>query len=166
VIALRGRAKGEHKAEACHLIPIAPVTKSGLKPRLWVARAVEACARLGITHGRMFRDPRGAAAKQKKCEPMLFSMIQEVINNESLPEHALPKATEVAVDHGIGRSGRRGCAAHATNENILDPDIKRLARWRSVENAAGKQANVGGTKESCSDIMMMLKTLLRATRDL
>jgi hypothetical protein len=166
MIALRGRVKGEHKAEACHLIPIAAVTKSGLKPRLWVARAVEAYARLGITHGWMFRDPRGAAAKQKKYEPMLFSMIQEVINKETLPEHILPKATDVAVDYGIGRSGRRGYATHATNENISDPDIKRLARWRSVENAAGKQANVGGTKESYSDIMMMLKTLLRATRDL
>jgi hypothetical protein len=166
MIALRGRVKGEHKAEACHLIPIVAITKSGLKPRLWVQRAVEAYARVGITHGWMFRDSRGASCKQKEYEPMLFSMIQEVINNETLPEHILPKATDVAVDYGIGRSGRRGYATHATNENISDPDIKRLARWRSVENAAGKQANVGGTKESYSDIMMMLKTLLRATRDL
>jgi hypothetical protein len=35
-----------------------------------------------------------------------------------------------------------------------------------VENAGGKQANLGGTKEAYSDIMQMLKTLLRATRDL
>jgi hypothetical protein len=45
-------------------------------------------------------------------------------------------------------------------------DIKRLARWRSVDNAGGKTANVGGTKESYSDIVMMLKALLRATRGL
>lgn len=32
MIALRGRAKGERKAEACHLIPIVAVTRSGLKP--------------------------------------------------------------------------------------------------------------------------------------
>ena len=104
MIALRGRVKGEHKAEACHLIPIVAVTKSGLKPRLWVARAVEAYARLGIDHGWMFRDSRGASAKQKKYEPMLFALIQEVINNETLPEHILTKSTEVATDYGIGRS--------------------------------------------------------------
>jgi hypothetical protein len=67
---------------------------------------------------------------------------------------------------GLGDREQEGHAAHATNENISDPDVKPLARWRSVENAAGKQANVGGTKESYSDIMMLLKTLLRATRDL
>jgi hypothetical protein len=61
---------------------------------------------------------------------------------------------------------RRGYATHATNEGISDKDIQRLARWRSIENAGGKQANLGGTKEGYSDIMQMLKTLLRATRDL
>jgi hypothetical protein len=33
-LALRGRAKGGHNEDACHLIPIAAKTASGLKPRL------------------------------------------------------------------------------------------------------------------------------------
>jgi hypothetical protein len=166
MIALRGRVKGERKAEACHLIPIVAVTKSGLQPKLWVERAVEAYARLGITHGWMFRDGRGAPSRQKEYEPMLFALIEEVVESEVLPDRVLPKNTDVPAEYGIGRSGRRGYTTHATNEAIPDPDIKRLARWRSVENAGGKQANLGGTKEGYSDIMMMLKTLLRATRDL
>jgi hypothetical protein len=32
-LALRGRVKGEHSEYACHLIPIAAMTESGLKPR-------------------------------------------------------------------------------------------------------------------------------------
>jgi NAD/NADP transhydrogenase beta subunit len=51
MIALRGRVKGERKANACHLISIMAKTKLGLKPKLWLERAVEACCRLGITHG-------------------------------------------------------------------------------------------------------------------
>jgi hypothetical protein len=61
---------------------------------------------------------------------------------------------------------RRGFATPAKNYVISYKDIQRLARWRSIENAGGKQANLGGTKEGYSDIMQMLKTLLRATRDL
>jgi hypothetical protein len=36
--------KGEALEEACHLVPIAVITASGLAPRLWVHRAVEAYA--------------------------------------------------------------------------------------------------------------------------
>jgi hypothetical protein len=93
-------------------------------------------------------------------------MIQEVIENESLPERLLPRATVVPEECGSGRSGRRGHATHATNEGISEKDAERLARWRGIENAGGKQSNLGGTKESYSDVMLMLKTLLRATRNL
>jgi hypothetical protein len=166
MIALRGRVKGERKAEACHLIPLVAVTKSGLCPKLWVERAVEAYARVGITHGWLFRDAKGAPSRQRDYEQMLFSLIEEVIESDTLPERILPKNTDVAAEYGISRSGRRGYTTHATNEAIPEADILRLARWRSVENAGGKRANLGSTKEGYSDIMMMLKTLLRATRDL
>jgi hypothetical protein len=166
MIALRGRVKGERKAEACHLVPIVAVTKSGLKPKLWVERAVEAYRRMGITKGWMFRDSKGAPSRQKEYEPLLFTLIQEVLENESLPERILPRNTVVQTEYGIGRTMRRGYATHATNEGISETDIQRLARWRMIENAAGKQSSLGGTKEAYSDIMMMLKSLLRATRDL
>jgi hypothetical protein len=166
MIAMRGRVKGEHKDEPCHLVPLIAVTTTGLKPKLWVRRAVEAYRRLGIFQGWMFRDARGAPSRQKEYEPMLFGLIQEIIASKVLPERILPKDTDVPTDYGIGRSARRGYTTHATNQDISDIDIKRLARWRSVENAEGKKANVGGTKEGYSDIMMMLKSLLRATRNL
>jgi hypothetical protein len=79
MIALRGKVKGERKAEACHLVQIVAVTKSGLKPRLWVQRAVEAYHRMGITNGWMFRNSKGAPSRQKGYEQLLFALIQEVI---------------------------------------------------------------------------------------
>jgi hypothetical protein len=43
MIALQGRFKGEHKDEACHLVPIVTVTiKTRLKPELWVQIVIEA----------------------------------------------------------------------------------------------------------------------------
>jgi hypothetical protein len=150
MIALRGRVKGERKAEACHLVPITAVTKSGLKPRLWVERAVEAHRRMRITTGWLFRDLKGAPSRQKEHEPLLFSLIREVIVNETLPERLLPKATVVQTECGIGRSMRRGHATHATNEGILEKGVQRLARWRMIENAGRKQANLGGAKEAYS----------------
>jgi hypothetical protein len=71
------------------------------------------------------------------------------------------------VSHGISRSGRRGYATHSTNVRIADVDIKRLARWRAIEAAAGRAASLPGrTKEGYSEINQMIKSLLRASRPL
>jgi hypothetical protein len=68
-LALRGRVKGEALEEACHLVPIGAITASGLTPRLWVRRAVEAYANLGITNGWMFRNKKGEAERMGFYEP-------------------------------------------------------------------------------------------------
>jgi hypothetical protein len=60
-LALRGRVKGRSLEEACHLVHIADVTASVLTPQLWVRRAVEAYANLGISNGWMFRNNKGEA---------------------------------------------------------------------------------------------------------
>jgi hypothetical protein len=115
----------------------------------------------------MFRDSRGVPGRQKDCKPELFLLIEVVIlNNESLPERLLPKGTIVHMEHGSRKSGQRGHVTHATNEGVLEKDVERLARWRSVMNAGRKQANVGGKMESHSDVMHVLKMLLKAARDL
>jgi hypothetical protein len=62
-LALRERVKGEALEEACHLVHIAAITASGLTPRLWVRRAVEAYANLGITNEWMFRNKKGEAER-------------------------------------------------------------------------------------------------------
>jgi hypothetical protein len=42
-MALQGRVKGKHSEDACHLIPIVvATTETGLKPKLWVGRMIEA----------------------------------------------------------------------------------------------------------------------------
>jgi hypothetical protein len=56
---LRGRVKGKALEEARHLVSLVAITASGLTPRLWVRREVEAYANLGITNGWMFGNKKG-----------------------------------------------------------------------------------------------------------
>jgi hypothetical protein len=98
-------------------------------------------------------------------EPYMFELIQRVQDAGVVAERLLPREEDITVSHGIARSGRRGYATHATNVGIADADIKRLARWRVIEAAAGRAASLtGGTKEGYSAINQMIKSLLRASR--
>jgi hypothetical protein len=141
-LALRGRVKGEALEEACHIVPIAAITASGLTPRLWVRRAVEVYANLGINNGWMFRNKKGEAERIGVYEPYMFELIQRVQNAGVVAERLLPREEDITASHGIARSGRRGYATHATNVGIADADIKRLARWRAIEAAAGRAASL------------------------
>jgi hypothetical protein len=166
-LALRGRVKGEALEEACRIVPIAAITVSGLTSRLWVRRALEAYANLGITNGWMFRNKKGEAERMGFYEPYMFELIQRVQDAGVLAERLLPREEDITVSHGIARSGRRGYSTHATNVGIADAYIKRLARWRAIEAAAGRAVSLpGGTKEGYSEINQMIKSLLRASRPL
>jgi hypothetical protein len=165
--ALRGRVNGGALEEACHLVHIAAVTASGLTPRLWVLRAVEAYANLGIINGWLFRNKKGEADRMGFYKPYMFELIQRVQDAGTVAERLLPRNEVITVSHGIARSGRRGYATHATNVGISDAYIKRLARWREIEAATGRAASLpGGTKDGYSDINQMIKSLLIASRPL
>jgi hypothetical protein len=85
-LALRGRVKGGLE-EACHLVPIAAVTASGLTPRLWVRRAMEAYANLGISNGWMFQNKKGEADRIVFYEPYMFELVQRVQDAGTVAEN-------------------------------------------------------------------------------
>jgi hypothetical protein len=163
MLGLRGRIKGEYKDEHCHLIPIAAVTRSGLEPHKWVGRVLELYGEQGIRGGWMFRGEGGQYIRQKALEPELFEVLREIQREH--PEWIDP-TEDVGEVYGISRSMRRGYTTHATNVNVGDADITRLARWRNLEAADGKSATHGGMKQHYSEITQMLKSLLRATQRL
>jgi hypothetical protein len=117
-------------------VPIAAVTASGMTPRLWVRRAVEAYINLGISNGWIFRNKKGEAERMGFYEPYMFELIQIVQDAGTVAEILLPRDEDITVSHGIARSGRRGYATRATNVGIADADINQLARWRAIEAAA------------------------------
>jgi hypothetical protein len=136
--------KGEALKEDCQLVPIAAVPASGLTPCVWVRRAVEACANLGITNGWIFRNKKGEVERMFFYEPYMFELIQKVQDAGVVAKSFLPRDEDITVSHGIARSGRRGYADHATNVGKVDADINRLARWRTIEAAAGRAASFPG----------------------
>jgi hypothetical protein len=109
---LIGRVKGEALEEACNLVPIAAVTASGVTPPLWVRRAVEAYANLGITNGWMFRNKKGEAKRMGFYKPYMFELIHRVQDAGVVAERLLPREEDITVSHGISRSGRIGYATH------------------------------------------------------
>jgi hypothetical protein len=85
-LALRGRVKGEHSADACHLILIAATIETGLKPRLWVGRMIEAYRTKGITDGWVFRNEIGTPGRQSDYKRYFFVWF----NISRLVVHLLP----------------------------------------------------------------------------
>jgi hypothetical protein len=74
----------------------------------------------------------------------MFELIQRVQDEGTVAERLLLRDEDIAVSHGIARSGRRGYATHTTNVGISDADIKRLARWREIEADTGRAASLPG----------------------
>jgi hypothetical protein len=121
----------------------------------------------GITNGWVFRNESRAPGRQSDYEPYFFGMVQNVQASVAVATRLLDPEDDVPAIYGLSRSLRRGYATRATHMGIADADQKRLARWRYVESDDGRTPNFqGGTKESYSDINLMLKTLLRATKKL
>jgi hypothetical protein len=67
----------------------------------------------------MFCDARGAPSRQKDNMPSLFPMIQEVIENESLPKRLFLEAADVVKECRSGQSGQGGHATCATNHAAI-----------------------------------------------
>jgi hypothetical protein len=77
------------------------------------------------------------------------------------PENELPAL------YGLSQPLMRWYEVHATNTGIDDADQTRLEIWQYVESDDGRTPHFqGGTKESYSDINLVLKTFLRATKKL
>jgi hypothetical protein len=166
-LALRSQVKGERSEDACHLIPIAATTDTGMTPKLWVGRMIEANRLKGITSGWVFRNKSGAPGRQSDYEPYFFGMVQNIQASGVVAARLLDTEDDVPALYGLRRSLRRGYATHTTNLGIADANQKRLGRWWYVESADGRTPKFqGGTKESYSNTNLMLKTLLRATEKL
>jgi hypothetical protein len=115
-----------------HLIHIADVMRSGLKPRLWVGRTLGVYARLGVTSGWVFRGAKGRRQQPGHYEQYMIALIQWIQGKGTVEERLQPRDEDVLEVFGIGCSTRRGCETHATNVGISDMDIKRFVRWRAI----------------------------------
>ena len=157
VIPLLGRFKGE-TGERYHLTPLASVTDSGLKIRFWVESLVEVREKQGRFHGPAFcKDDTGKPARARDYELYIMDALAEI--QSDYPELIGPEI-DVYEDVGVSRTLRRTAATRAQEAGVSSPDIDRMNRWRSIENAAGRNANLR-MRDHYADIRLLGKGLLR-----
>ncbi len=154
-ITLLGRFKGE-MGEQYHKLPLAAVTNSGLKPRLWVVRLLEEYNRLGIYNGPLFQDSNGQPMHASAMEESFFNRLEQIqINRPDL----IPQEITVSEEYGISRSFRRGATSEAVNRKVKPSVIKSNNRWRKGERGSGKQVSLD-MREHYTDPSMILDHFL------
>ena len=155
-VALLGRFKGE-TGEKYHLLPLAGTTNSGLKPRLWIGRALSELAKRGITRGPMFRTENGQPIRAGVMEPSLFLRLEQV---QLLRPDLISDQVDIAEVYGVSRSFRRGSTTEAGNRGVPANIIEINNRWRRVE-CAGTSATSLGMREHYTGVCLALPQLLR-----
>jgi hypothetical protein len=137
---------------------LASVTDSGLKIRFWVEALVEVREKQGRFHGPAFcKDDTGKPARARDYELYIMDALAEIQSDH--PELIGPEI-DVYEDIGVSRTLRRTAATRAQEAGVSSPDIDRMNRWRSIENAAGRNANLR-MRDHYADIRLLVKGLLR-----
>jgi hypothetical protein len=126
VIALLGRFKGE-LGENYHLLPIVPVTRSGIDNQKWISRLLALYREKSITNGPLFRNRSGSKVKALDFEPMFIDRLEQV---QATRPDLIPSSDDVVEDYGIYRSFRRGSTSEATNQGLPPEVIDANNRWR------------------------------------
>jgi hypothetical protein len=161
VIALHGRFKNE-MGEKCHLMPLVPVTNSGLAPVQWILRMLEWYAARGITRGPVFRTSGGTKARQSQFGYSIFGRLVRVA--EEQPELFPDKKLDIMASYSTRRSFRRGATTRAELLGLSETVTNLNNRWRSVEKAQGRKLSHSSMRSYYSGIRLMLVLLLEFSK--
>lgn len=155
-IALLGRFKGE-TGENYHLLPIVPITRSGIDNKRWIGRLLEVYRSMNMFSGPLFRTPLGQRKKAGDFEQSLFDRLEQV--QVSRPDLISP-SEDIEDEYGIYRSFRRGSTSEATNQGLSPDAIDANNRWRRF-NRSGAPRPALSMREHYSDVRLTLNQSLR-----
>jgi len=161
IVALIGRFKSEVGLNY-HLMALVSVTKSGLEPRKWIGRVLDEYAKLGITHGPMFRNGYGQRIKASAMDPKFFGRLNFVLVNKP---HLMPGIEDVEDEYGIHRSFRRGVTSRAVDMGLPTDVIEANNRWRKFNNSGASRPSLS-MKEHYTDVALTLNQRLRFSENL
>lgn len=151
---LAGRFKNE-VGEKVHYLPLAPITKSGIKILRWVRRLLWLLEQGGVTTGPLLRDDMGKRATVRSMDKDFHKLIRRAMARDAT---LVPEGVNVEEEYSVRRSLRRGSNTEAQNVRIPVSVIERNNRWRKVERAKGKTPSFNMV-ESYSDARLMAKAL-------
>ena len=162
VIALWGKIKGEHN-ERAHLLPSVNTTKSGIKIRFWVDRAVALQRSLGRTAGPMMQDRSGKRVSATKLNEILHEALTYVFQRKpSLFPSSIKTDEDIREKVNTFRSFRRGSDTRAHEEGVSEPNILIVNRWKA-EMKAGMSKPSLSMPQSYIDLILLQKPFLRYT---
>lgn len=164
LLGLLGRFKGAIGRKKHH-IPLIPVTKSGIKVKLWMTRLLQCYLALGINTGPLFRATPTASmpAKTKELDVLFHKYLFMV--QDRYPNIIAPEVDIVAV-YSLRRSLRRGSTAQARNTGIPKDIIVLNNRWRSEERSRNRVAQAGDMVELYTDAVVAIEALLKYSEPL
>jgi hypothetical protein len=164
LLSLLGRFKGVIGRKR-HQIPLVPVTRSGIKIRLWLSRLLQCYATRNITGGPLFRaKPNASVAARTKDLDVLFHRYLTMVQLK-FPALIGPEV-DVATVYSLRRSLRRGSTAQARNRNVPKDIILLNNRWRSEEASRNRQALPGEMIEYYTDVVVAVEALLKYSEPL
>lgn len=142
VLALRGKIKGEHRSRT-HLLPCAHKTLSGINLNRWVRLALGVHRVQGRKEGPLVCDGNGVVLSSAILDHRLHQALKQIYLRESqLFPLSITKKEDIQQKYHCFRTFKRTSNTRATNMKIDSAHVNVVNRWRQVEKAGVKQANL------------------------
>jgi len=158
IVPLLGRFKGEQR-ERQHLLPMASVTRSGIRPRKWLEALIRVRENEGRVDGPAICDGEGYVMEFSEMDGEFKRLAREVQMRR--PDLIKPE-TEVDLEISINRSLRRGSESEAKARGVGSSDQDTVNRWRTKEQAQGRDP-IRPMRDRYADVEFLLPAHLRYT---
>ena len=137
LISLLGRFKSED-GDRMHVFPLANITRSGIRIRVWLERLVSLLRTEGKTGCPAFCDKNGYLLTLADLEATMHPLLEVLQKDDSFPG-VIPRGVNVRIWWRLARSLRRGAEVEALEQGVSELDIKFIHRWGRYETSRGAE---------------------------
>ena len=137
LISLLGRFKSED-GDRMHVFPLANITRSGVRIRVWLERLVKLLRDEGKTGCPAFCDVDSYQLSLSYLEAVMHPFL-EGLQKDPLFPNVITKGVDVRVWWRLARSLRRGAEVEALEQGVSDTVIKFVHRWGRYETSRGAE---------------------------
>jgi len=163
VIPLLGRLKGENH-DLLHLIPCSPETSSGINIAGVLDRLLSIKVGLNFLDGPAISDDKGNLLSPKLIDDVIHEALEEIfVIDRTLFPLSVESIEKIKTSYQCFRFFRRTSATIATEQGVSSTDTNVVNRWRTEENARGKQSNLG-MHQHYTQLELLVEPFLRYTR--
>jgi hypothetical protein len=162
IVPLLGRFKGEHHAKQ-HLLISCATTGSGIRVKIWIARAIAVHKACGRSVGPVFVNSKGYQSTTSDMNDLFLDVLVDI--HEEDPRLFGPDiegAGDIPDKFNVFRSFRRGSESRAVAMRVAEADRYVVNRWKRKESAGtGRVAHA--IDQHYVDVNMVKESFLRYT---